>query len=341
LIAGALTGMLFITACSTQTNDFTRNETNISAIKLDIGCMIGDPYGLIYLDPLILFYDRFEKQCVTVFDVKNKQFVRRFISVGQGPGEVVLPVSLFVSPVDKKICAFQTQISRLNMYEPDAVIAKDPVTRFEQIRFEGRPEYIKKIKDGYVGIGMFEDGRFRLYDSLGNIVSACGIYPFQGKEMDFKDRFIIYQGYVSTSADGNSFAIGTSYCDNLEFYRITDGNAVLVKKYESYDVKGVFYGNRIRIDDDCIMNYKDAYGGKYCYMLYSGKPYLDNGSRISDVSGRRIIVFDWNGNYIRSYKADVDIFSFCVDEENNIIYALIYDDNDETEGGFSIVQFNI
>ena len=64
------------------------------------------------------------------------------------------------------------------------------------------------------------------------------------------------------------------------------------------------------------------------------------GSR-NKYGGRKSIVFDWDGNYVRSFQADVDILSFCVDEKNNIIYASCPDENDETGGGFGIFQFNI
>ena len=328
----------FFVSCNLQRSEFSTNELNISGIKVDIGCMVGLANDFIYIDSLLLFYDRFDNHHVTVFDTKNKQFVRRFISQGNGPGEAVPPLRLFLSTAAQQIYALQTQTGYLNVYESYDIINKDNIIP-EQVFFEDRPLYIKKIKDGYIGIGMFDDGRFRLYDSVGNIISAFGKYPFRGEEMDHMGRFFIYQGFVGTSTDGNYFAIGTSYCDNLEFYRIESGRAELIKKYETYDVSAVIHGNRIRIDDNCIMNYFAAYGGEYCYMLHSGKTYLEHGR--FPFGGSRIIVFDWNGKYLRSYKSEEVIMSFCVDEENNIIYALVRDDNDENGGGFSIVQFKI
>ena len=332
--------LFFINACTTQNDDFSSNEKIITGVKLDIGCMIGMPNELIFLNPLLLFCDRYENQLITVFDTEKKQFVRRFLSIGQGPGEVVPPLRLFASPIENKISMFQTNAAYLNIYEIDDVIEKSNVSFPEQVYFEDRPAVIKKVSNGYLGIGLFEDGRFRMYDTTGKNLYDFGKYPFRGDEMDPVGRFFVYQGFVSTSMDGSYFAIGTSYCDNLEFYRVVDGKAELIKRYESRDAKAIYYGNSMRIDDDCIMNYKATFGGKYCYMLYSGKPYLDNGKRRT-VGGKKIIVFNWDGNYIKSYKADVEILSFCVDEVNDIIYASIIDEDDETGGGYNIVQFNL
>jgi len=331
---------LFFNACDTPTFEFSGNETNISGTKLDIGCLIGQPYGIIYLDPLLLFYDPYENQLITVFDAKNNQFVRRFLSKGQGPGEVATrPIRLFVSHSDKKTGVYQPQTGYLNIYEPGEIIEHSYIKSPEQVYFTDKPDKpanIQKIKDGYIGMGPFESERFRLYDFAGNTVSSFGKYPFRGGDMVDAESYLVYQGYICASTDGNSFAMGSAYCDNLEFYRIVDGEAVLTKRYESYDAKAFINGNMFRIDDNCIMNYRDAYGGKYCYMLHSGKKHIEG-----KYGGRRIIVFDWDGNYIKSYKVDIDIWSFCVDEENNMLYAIVRDQNDETGGAFNIFQFDL
>jgi len=326
----------FLNACYSPNVEFSSNETNLYGIKLDMGCLVGRPFGIIYLKPLLLFQDPYDNQHITVFDTNKKQFVRRFLSKGTAPGEIVPPLRLFASSKDKKIGIFQIQVGYLNIYEPNEILEKSQITTPEQIRFIDRPLNVKKLKDDYIGIGEFEDGRFRLYDSEGNIVASFGKYPFRGEEIERGGLSIIYQGSICTSVDGNNFAMGSAYCDNLEFYRIVEGEGVLINKYGSHDAKAIFYGSQIRIDDDCIMNYKDAYGGRYCYMLYSGKTYKEG-----RYGGKRIIVFDWDGNYLKSYKVDVDIWSFCVDEENNILYAIAVDDNDETGGGFNIFQFNL
>jgi hypothetical protein len=327
--------ILIITACSTKVSNFSDNEKKIQGEKIDIDCLIGKPTEIIYLDTLLLFYDRYEQQAITVFDTKNNRFVRRFLHEGIGPGEVITPLKLFTTK-DKKVAVFQIQTGYLNIYDAENIAAMKPETDiFSQTSFADRPANIKKIKDGFVGIGLFDDGRFRIYNEKGEIVEAVGKYPFRGEDMEAHDRFFIYQGFICSSMNGEYFALGSSYCDNLEFYHVENNHASLLKKYEAQDVKAQF-NQRIEISDDCVMNYKAAYGGdKYCYMLYSGKTYLEKNRRTT--GGRKIIVFDWKGNYVKSFEAEMDIFSFCVDEHAGIIYAIAYD----SEDGFNITRFNI
>ena len=189
LEATAIIVVCLIGSCNQQRSDFSGKETNIYGKKIDIGFLIGLSNDLIYLDPLLLYQDVYDNHLVTVFNTKSGKFVRRFIPQGRGPGEAIPPLRLFVSALDKQIYAFQVQTGYLNIYEPDDIIDKD-ITTHKQVSLENRPLDVKKIKDGFIGIGMFDDGRFRLYDSIGNIVSSFGEYPFRGEEMSHIDRFL-------------------------------------------------------------------------------------------------------------------------------------------------------
>jgi len=337
--------LLFINACNTQRVEFSSNEKKISGEKVNIGFIIGSPFEINILDSLLFFYDRFEGQTITVFDLKNERFVRRFLNEGRGPGEVTSSLTIFVYPNEKRVCFYQPNIGIAYIFEPSDIITEyNPMPRHIIYinKDHIKPDKIKKIKDGYIGIGSFDVERYHLYDSLGNMISAFGKYPFSGEEMENGImRYLMYQGFFCASADGNYFAMGSSNCDNLEFYRLKNGTAELIKKYETYDVKAKInkQGNSqfIHIEDDCVMSYKYAYGGRYCYMLYSGKTYLENGRY--RFGGKRIIVFDWDGNYLKSYQLDDEINSFCVDEENSFIYATMHDDNDENGGGLVIKKF--
>ncbi|MDR0606210.1 MAG: TolB-like 6-bladed beta-propeller domain-containing protein [Bacteroidales bacterium] len=321
---------------SSNTYDFFANTKKISGEKVDIGCLIGTPSELVLIDSLLLFYDRYERQTITVFDTKNNRFIRRFLYEGNGPEEIIPPLKLFVSYRNKQINIFQIQTGSLYVYDAKdiAVTEKEPAI-YQKLSFGDRPANIKQTRDGFVGIGMFNNGRFHLYDQEGKFVNPAGQYPFRGEEMNPDVRFFVYQGVFCSSPNGNSYAIGSSYCDNLEFYHIENNNASLVKKYETYDVNAKFE-QKLIINEECIMNYKAAYGcDKYCYMLYSGKPYLENGKR--SYSGKKIIVFDWKGEYVKSFEADKEIFAFCVDENEGVIYAFTYDE----EEGNIITRFKI
>jgi hypothetical protein len=43
------------------------------------------------------------------------------------------------------------------------------------------------------------------------------------------------------------------------------------------------------------------------------------------------------GNYVKTWETDMDIRNFCVDETNNLMYAVVLDDT----GEYGIARFKI
>jgi hypothetical protein len=133
---------------------------------------------------------------------------------------------------------------------------------------------------------------------------------------------------------GKRFALGTSYCDNLEFYTIRGNDASLARKYETYDVDGQYTEQGIQLNDNCLMAYKGTYGTEaFCYMLYSGECFGERQAR--STGGKIILQFDWRGNHIETFEADRTIFSFCVDHQDRALYAITYD----LDNGFLLSRF--
>jgi hypothetical protein len=301
---------------------------------LDADWLIGKPAEIIYIDSHVLYYDRYESRAITVLDIKNQRFVRRFLNEGQGPGEVILPLKLSVSG-DGKLEVFQMQNGRLYEYDIKDILDTTRNATYTDYRFEDRPANIRKIVNGFVGIGMYEDGRYQLYDESGKTVAPIGEYPFRGEGMNHQDRFFLYQGALCSKPDGKYFALGSSYSDNLEFYTVEGAHATLVKKYETFDVKGRME-QTLLLDDDCVMTYKGAYGtDRYCYMLYSGETFGERHAR--STGGKKIVVFDWKGAHVKTFEADKLIFSFCVDETDSNLFAVTHDE----EEGFVITSFSL
>lgn len=317
----------------TATENFFDKEKQqqISGKILDTDFLIGKPSEITCNDSLLFFYDVYDRQAMSIC-TKTGKLIRRFLGVGQGPGEVILPLRISVSK-DNQLNVFQIQKGSLYEFNiKDIITEQNPVPR--QYTFNDRPANVKKTANSFVGIGPHTDGRYELYNESGKTLSTIGKYPFRGQKMDAQERFLIYQGILCSSPDGNYFSMASSYCDNLEFYRIEKENALLVKKYETSDVMGAYDNNNLKIDGDCIMHYKGAYGTEqYYYALYSGRKYGEPHRQ----GGKKIIMFDWKGNYIKTFVSDKIIYSFCIDKTNQTLFAIV----NEEEEGFVIMSFNL
>jgi hypothetical protein len=316
--------LFVLTVCSEEhSNDFTRDSTPISGEFIEVDGLLGRPSNLIYIDGFLLMEDVYDGKALTLLDVETGRIVNRLLSVGGGPDEV-LPGSgrMSYSQENRELYRFQIQSGDFYTYAVPAFGRAEEwiPERKSSVRLADRPANAVAMSEALVGIGPFEDGRYHVYDKNGTFVSAAGSYPFEGEKIDYIPRFFLYQGYFCAQPGGNRFAQGCSYSDHLEFYEIENGIRP-IKQYGSTDVRASFGDNRIILDDNCLLGYKGSYATEsYCYMLYSGRTYAEN--RRQKMWAKYIFVFDWNGRFVRSFVADKLIYSFCVDEKNEVIYGI-------------------
>jgi hypothetical protein len=283
------------------------------------------------MDSLLIYADRYEGKVFSVFDLHNKRFVGRFVSEGQGPNEVIPGLYLLKFPQKDKLYTYQRNAAIISIFNvPDYKIK-------ENFRITSstpwRPFEMEKTKDYYIGMGIFDKGRFGVYDSKGKFLYTGGHYPYKGDDMESSKAFLMYQGPFCANPDKNYFVASCLYSDHIVFYEITKNALIPIKEYYSYDVtvdgKNSSAGNSsVREKDETVFSYQWAFGtGSCCYMLFSGKTYAEDKERSGE--SRYIIVFDWQGNYIKTFHTDYDIKSFCVDEKNNYIYASALDEDFE------------
>ena len=59
---------------------------------------------------------------------------------------------------------------------------------------------------------------------------------------------------------------------------------------------------------------------KYVYALYSGRTFKKH--KMAAYEGETIYVYDWTGRLVKTYQLDVAITQFCVDEDENRLFAM-------------------
>jgi hypothetical protein len=313
-------------SCRHEQADFLRKVEFLHGETVAIECLIGSPHGMICSDSLLLFYDRHSAKSITIFNTKRNKYMGRTISEGKGPEEVIPPL--------RGLNIFQNKFYTLEAQTGNMVIFNISDTiRFDQkISFEKRPMELRKTKQYYIGTDLFGENRFQLYDLDGNILLSTGHYPFNEGKSGMEHSFL-YQGQLCASPGNNSFAFACLLCDDLEFYELRNDSCNLLKQYLTTDVNAEWIDNRLRYNDNTFINYTSSYSTEnFCYMLYAGKSFKDNGG---PVLGQHVIVFDWTGNYQRTFGLDVPVTSFCVDENGKCIYATAYSDDE-----LSIKKFN-
>jgi hypothetical protein len=322
--------ILSVSCTSQNALDYTQNIKQIKGELLLVDCFVASPYSITCVDTLLIFYDRYEGKMITLLDLQNGRCAGRFVSEGNGPEEMIAPVDILSFPQKDELYTYQRNTACLN------TLSMPDMQMQTKILFQERPPKIHKMQDYYVGEGIYKNGRFGIYDKQGKLLRAEGAYPFRAEAMEPASAFILYQGQFCSNPQGNYFAIGCQFCSHLSFYEVKENETILLKEYASDNIKAKYAG-QLAFDDDCIISYTGKYAtDKYCYMLYSGKTYSENNQRTD--WGSYIIVFDWEGNYIETLETNQEIRTFCIDETNNIIYAVTIAD---FTGEYGIMRFKI
>ena len=193
--------VLALSACNNTANklDITQNITTINGSLLSVDCLLGRPYGIIACDTLLILCDGYDGKLITVFDIKNNKCVGRFVTAGQGPNDALGPLFILRFPQKDTLYAFHETTRNLYSFDiPDMNVQN-------KILFKEWPGVgsLGMLKDYYVAIGNWEDGRFGVYDRERNLFRTEGKYPFNGESMEPTQRYLTYQGHIISNPNGN------------------------------------------------------------------------------------------------------------------------------------------
>lgn len=313
--------LLFVASCQNKGSVFNllENAENVRGRSLDLTRYLGRPFDTtVFGDTLLCIGDRNEGKSIAIYDLKNKEFKGNYLTEGRGPGEVLPPVLVMAFSQSDHLYLIQRSKGAVGIYN----FTEQKIT--QEITLEGRPGDVEKMRDYYVGIGpSLEASRFGVYKDDGTTLRFEGSYPSLAKYGGGAE-FYAYQGKLCANPQGNYFALGSTFCDLLDFYHVTDSETRLVRRYsQSYEPKMQYTETAdfrsSFVEPDCIVSYLRTYGtAEYCYMLYSGKTFGDG---TGGMSARYVIIFDWDGDHVRTLELDTDISAFSVNESNTKLYA--------------------
>ena len=67
-----------------------------------------------------------------------------------------------------------------------------------------------------------------------------------------------------------------------------------------------------------VYGFEDVYvTNDYIYAIYNGKTVKEN-----PMFGKNILIYNWSGELVNSYKTDIYLRNVAVDEKRNIVYVI-------------------
>ncbi|UZR98571.1 BF3164 family lipoprotein [Chondrinema litorale] len=304
--------------------------------------IFGAVYQQIFMDSCIIALDQAQDEFVTILDLRTNEIIRTGTN-GKGPNELIMPMTLVKSKhcakcfelydfIHKAVFAFNLDscIARKGNYLPTKITTS----------FKEGFKYISGNKNTFIGSGVFEStyrfATFNVEDNKFNYDSE-NVFDFDNSDKNENIfKALAYQGQMRI-IDKKMVWV----CSNtpfLEIYSI-DKNSLIKEKSLRYgtvkyvaDRAGGGYGSAIKGGNQMGFRSIDV-DADYIYTLYSGKV-VTKGNTGSITYSDKLLIFDWEGNFVKGYKLSEAVTCISKNSNNNIIYGF-----SALEG--KIIQFEI
>ncbi|MGE0092734.1 MAG: BF3164 family lipoprotein [Bacteroidales bacterium] len=291
-------------------------------------------YMQVYKDYL-LFKSSDENNLVQLFNKNTGEYVAGIAPRGRGAGEYPMTVDFFF--LGDTLCVYDRQQLVVNYYESDFVGNRIP---FKRIQIEGANGFLQIVpyKRGFITVPT-KGVRFIIQDETGKQIGKYTHYPnFNAINDSSIVRNALFTGSheVDIKPDHTKLVSATFAGAIIEIFSLS-GNKINLDKeirllpptllkrkdnsYTTSDESFVGFWNIHTTDD-------------YIYLIFSGKTLKDHKKHRC---GDFIYVYDWEGNPIKSYKINGGIYRFTIDEAQQRIFLITYDqDGDEIIGYFNL-----
>ncbi len=282
------------------------------------------PTHLCVYDSVLVTINKRTNKRIHVLNVNTKKKIAEHISVGQGPGEMLLP--RFVGNNGCKILIsdlIKSTVAEYNMgdfFKPDEPLLMKSISLQKPISGE-----VRLLKDGFIGdVSRNTSFLFYEFNRKGEIVDSIGRYPEANWDVTDVEKNNMYS-FAFTTNQQDRLAVCYNWTDLIDIYdkeghllnRI-HGPRYFASHFEEFNDGKVISSSRVKGKT------RDAYFspvnvGDEFWVLFSGKSESEDGYNIL---AEQIFVFGWDGTPRRILNLDKGVFAFTVNEKMKKIYGI-------------------
>lgn len=261
------------------------------------------------------------------YNLDNRCLVKQILPQGQGANEFLSPIEYFMSGSSLFIHNRWHFTARNYVFDTHDFSIQP---QGELVRLPMNIDRICPIGESrFVASGVFEDCRFLLLDSEGDVLSKCGDFPcFQSEEDVIPNtaKAMFHQSQFGYNAAHKRLACVTS--NVLELWDYVPDTLMLHKRLllspYHYLFESTLDGAYAESDDpNAELGARGiAVSQDYVYVLYNPNTHRMHEEH-TETENSEIWVFDWKGRPIRKILTDVRIECFCVDETDTKFYCVM------------------
>ena len=282
-----------------------------------------------------------EDNMFQLYDKKTGVKIKDFGELGRGPQQILKIYDFSINNQQGTLTAFHQATREIYCFYLDSVIQNRPhfmdkinIKHYEDMTFDNA----YRCKQNFLLRGgkceAYPGGaRLSLLSESGEIINMYDQYPVSS---NFQDSIHAGEDWrelwckQSISPDGTKYAEVAGIGGIFETFSIEN-------KIEPLALKGYYKPHFYE------KNYKKTFTAKSQFTFYYltvSNQYVyalsHNGGSEYRLPKNDIQVFDWKGNPIKKYKTDQRLMSICVDETNQKIYAITFNNYE-----YYLVSFNL
>jgi hypothetical protein len=313
-------------------DEFERKK-NIDLNPLEYPDILGISMQLLKKDSLILINDFRGDSLIHIYDIKNLQLIRKIVSVGNGPNELISPLEIQLT--ENNLYIFYRQASLLYSISCSMILegSKNMKKLFQVSR---EANHLYPLSDSVFISSGFYQKRYVLIDKDGKIFKEFGEYSayWSGEgEIPISARAMFHQTDFLKHPEKQHFLTYSShiieiYDDILNSNYTVPVKTILMGKYSYKYMVGEILSTDKGNDIERGIVYV-ASSHKYIYVVY------DPNKNVNDDKGSQICIYDWNGNPVELLQFNKNISCLVIDEEKKRGYVIAKDPDD------SLMYFNL
>lgn len=323
--------VLLASSCREKSSDIFTNTIQIKHQKVfDTDELVFRNGEMLYMgiDSSLIIQNFSDDFLLTKVRLKDNK-VSYLLPVGNGPGQFV-SITLSQKETDSTIL-FQddnsSQVYRLNVVSG----------KIENDFFYGDSRVLRMIKANnlHIATGIFKEAMFSIWNN--NSQTYLCEYPEDNmKNINSATKSLAYQGKLLVNEELDRILFCSKFFSYFEIFQIDQTEINSLKKsyigeylYKPSSDENLVYAHPYENNRE---GYTDAYvTNKRIYLLYSGRSISDINidSHEKASLANKILVYDWNGVPISKYITNVDLDKICVNEAENVIYAIAFNPDPE------------
>ena len=251
------------------------------------------------------------KALIYILDKTNFKCVANVTALGQGPNEIANMGEIILNEKDGKFYVFDHGKQKLLSYDLDSLInSPSTYTFLTKAKFNERyyPDRCLYINDTTTISAITQVYENNSYNELG------GIWNMKSGEIKigYENPLIIKKRFAFDASKEAGIYVRCYYHHDLMTICNLDGSL-------KYNVYGPNWNDEITYTCHYFMDTR--IGKDKIFALYSGNDY-----RSRERYPSQIIIYDCNGNYLKTLETGYHILHFCYDKENHRLILYTYDE---------------